>query len=116
MASDTPRVLAVHDSATFHALRSPDRRSRRGAVRVAYLRGHDDSVRAAYAISRRCGGAVVRNRIRRRLRAAMGEVVGGLPRGTYLLSADRTVADLPFSQLKDHVEAAATAAGAPGRG
>ena len=56
---------------------------------VAYLPGGDE-VRVAYAIGRQVGPAVVRNRLRRRLRAAVREIdrsTGGLPTGAYLVSA-----------------------------
>jgi ribonuclease P protein component len=45
-------------------------------------------VRFAYAIGRKVGPAVVRNRLRRRLRAAARDLdvaTGGLPTGTYLV-------------------------------
>lgn len=60
-------------------------------------------VRVAYAINRKVGSAVVRNRIRRRLREALTELDRGpspLERGDYLFSAERTAADLPFDELK----------------
>lgn len=51
----------------------------------------------AFAIPRRCGGAVVRNRIRRRLRAAAERV--DLPPGAYLVSADGSARGVPFGEL-----------------
>ena len=52
-----------------------------------------------YAIGRRCGGAVARNRIRRRLRAAAREVCGELEPGAYLVGAEPGVATLPYAEL-----------------
>lgn len=52
-----------------------------------------------YAISKATGGAVDRNRIRRRIRAAIGASNMPLTSGFYLVSADRTVARLPFDDL-----------------
>ena len=55
---------------------------------VAYVAGGDE-VRFAYAIGRPVGPAVVRNRVRRRLRAAAREIDvarSGLPAGAYLVS------------------------------
>lgn len=58
----------------------------------------------AYAINRKVGSAVVRNRIRRRLRAALVELdrVGpeALPHGAYLFAADVGVAELPFPEVE----------------
>jgi ribonuclease P protein component len=79
-----------------------------GAVSVRAVRGSaaDPTAppRVAYAIGKRTGSAVVRNRIRRRLRAAVAlheaELTAG---GAYLLSADRSAMSTPFAELADHV-------------
>jgi ribonuclease P protein component len=58
----------------------------------------------AYAIGRRFGTAVERNRARRRLRAAVAlDEALLLPGGAYLLAADRPVMTIPFPALRDHV-------------
>jgi len=58
----------------------------------------------AYAIGRRFGTAVERNRARRRLRAAIAlDEALLLPGGTYLLAADRSVMTIPFPTLCDSV-------------
>jgi ribonuclease P protein component len=58
----------------------------------------------AYAIGRRFGTAVERNRARRRLRAAVAlDEALLLPGGAYLLAADRPVMTIPFPTLRDHV-------------
>jgi ribonuclease P protein component len=56
--------------------------------------------RVAYAVGRRAGGAVVRNRIRRRLRAAVRDVHAELVPGAYLIGAGAEAATLPYQQLK----------------
>ena len=47
------------------------------------------------------GGAVVRNRVRRRLRSALRELQSAdrLPSGTYLIGATAEAATLPFPDL-----------------
>jgi ribonuclease P protein component len=58
----------------------------------------------AYAIGRRFGTAVERNRARRRLRAAIAlDEALLLPGGTYLLAAERSVMTIPFPTLREHV-------------
>jgi ribonuclease P protein component len=54
-----------------------------------------------FAVGRATGGAVVRNRVRRRLRAALREllVADRLPAGTYLIGATAEVATMPWSAL-----------------
>jgi ribonuclease P protein component len=58
----------------------------------------------AYAVSRAVGGAVERNRVRRRLRA----IVGGteLAPGAYLIAVAPSAAQLPFEELAAHVDKA----------
>lgn len=94
---------------SFVELRRAARRVRRGTLRIAYLPAPSDRVRIAYALPRRVGNAVVRNRVRRRLRAAFmtieraGQVA--FPQGTYLVSASADTARVPFSTLVATAEA-----------
>lgn len=61
----------------------------------------------AFAVSRRQGSAVVRNRIRRRLRAAVAVHEAELSAGwAYLLSTDRRAMSAPFAELSDAVGSA----------
>ena len=76
--------------------------------------------RVAFAINRKVGNAVVRNKVRRRLRSIVGELDrsadGGLPAGTYLLTVRPEVTSLSYRDLTDRVrsgcEAVTAAAGA----
>lgn len=60
-----------------------------------------DHPRVAFAIGRPVGNAVVRNRIRRRLRSALRElhVAGRLPLGDYLVGGRSEAAVLPWTEL-----------------
>jgi ribonuclease P protein component len=54
----------------------------------------------AYAVGRRTGGAVQRNRVRRRLRAAIRRTGGELRPGTaYLVGAGAEALTMPFDEL-----------------
>jgi len=56
--------------------------------------------RVAYAVGRRVGPAVVRNRVRRRLRAVTLAHRGELrPGGAYLFGATPAAATAPFAEL-----------------
>jgi ribonuclease P protein component len=94
----------IEDRATFAGF-SRGRRAACGPVRVRFVAAPDRSTaRVAYAINRKVGTAVVRNRVRRRLRAALAELdrtqPGRLPGGAYLISAEASVAELPFAEVE----------------
>ncbi len=57
--------------------------------------------RVAYAVGRRAGGAVTRNRIRRRLRAVVRDEAALLePACAYLISVGPAAMKTPFSELR----------------
>ena len=110
VAPSRPELWRVTDRQTFQALRERGRRARRGPLVVTWLAPEAGDVRpprVAFAISRTVGGAVRRNRIRRRLRAALRELqaAGRLPAGAYLLGGRAELADLPWSALVELLEA-----------
>jgi ribonuclease P protein component len=105
----------IGDRATFEALRRQGHRARRGAMTVVHLpaRTTDGEVRFAYAIGRKVGPAVVRNRLRRRLRAAARELdrsSGGLPSGSYLVSLRPEAAALSYDELRHDLDLAVAGA------
>ena len=106
----------IRDRATFEAL-AGTRRTRRGPLSVRYVAVPGDTdARVAYAIGRDAGSAVRRNRIRRRLRAAIAraEARGQLPAGAYLLGAGPEVLTMPFTELERGLdELLGAAAGGP---
>jgi ribonuclease P protein component len=97
------RTGRVRTRAEFSALRQRGVRSRNRSVRVTYLPGVPE-VRVAFAIGRPVGTAVVRNRLRRRLRAAMAEVQP--PPGTYLITTSQAAAGRSYDELRADLAAA----------
>ena len=80
------------------------RRLGRGAVTLRYVPDAPDArPRVAYSVGRGVGGAVQRNRARRRLRAAVLEVSERLVGGAYLFGASSEVVTMPFSELVERV-------------
>jgi ribonuclease P protein component len=77
-----------------------------------------DEVRVAYAIGRQVGPAVVRNKLRRRLRAAVRELdrsAGGLPTGDYLVALRPEAVSADYAGLRrDLGEAIRAVAGTSG--
>jgi len=71
-------------------------------VRYAGPSSDDGRLLVAFAIGRRTGTAVVRNRIRRRLRAALDEMAraGEVPAGAALVMAGPAVATAPFATVR----------------
>jgi ribonuclease P protein component len=115
-------IGSVGDRATFDALARDGRRGRQGPVTVSYLpaeaapRPSGDRVRVAYAIGRRVGPAVTRNRVRRRLREAvraLDRASGGLPAGAYLVSVRPSAAGASYAALRDDLGAACALATTP---
>lgn len=101
--SSSPR--AVRDRRTFGALRGDGTRRRSGPVTVTALRDPAaPGVRVAYAVSRAVGGAVDRNRLRRRLRAIVRDTE--LAPGAYVVAVSPSAALLAFDELAAHVRKA----------
>jgi ribonuclease P protein component len=102
----------IRDRATFAALRD-GRRGHAGPVRLTWVPepGSTTPPRVAFAVGRRVGSAVERNRLRRQLRAVVADLAPDLEPGAYLI-AYRGGAGTSFADLVRQVAAAATTAGA----
>jgi ribonuclease P protein component len=104
-------VWRIGDRATFEVLRRSGRRARRGPVTVTYAPAGDATQpRVAYAVGRKVGNAVTRNRVRRRLRAAVAETPE-LRSGAYLVAAGPAAARESYDELRRQVATAMVAAG-----
>jgi ribonuclease P protein component len=98
-------VGRVSGAERFAGLGDTRHRTRSGSLRVAWVpRGDGSSACVAYAIGRRVGPAVVRNRLRRRLRVILTELRPAP--GDYLVVADPAAATLSFFDLKALVSTA----------
>lgn len=93
-------IWRVERRDTFEALRH-GRRRREGPITVSWVAGDPaEPPRVAYSIGRRVGPAVVRNRVRRRLRMAVREAAPKLRPGAYLIGVRPDAARLPYDQLR----------------
>ncbi|MGO9028376.1 MAG: ribonuclease P protein component [Acidimicrobiales bacterium] len=104
MSTDRPGAAGVdriRSRSTFERLRSSGKRGTSGPVRVKFVKEPSWSrAQFAYALGKNLGGAVVRNRLRRRLRAVVAELGPGLPPGAYLVSTSPAVTGLTFDELR----------------
>ena len=95
----------------FAELASPTGRGRSGPLRIVFVEHSDQgSCDVAYAISRKVGNAVIRNRIRRRLRALVDGLSPTLAHGLYLIKCGNGTGQLSYDELQHHLLAALTAA------
>jgi ribonuclease P protein component len=93
-------IRRLRDRATFEAL-ARARRRRRGSVTLRFVAGPGDApARVALATDRDLAGAVDRNRVRRRLRAAVATHADELePGAAYLFGAGAEALSVPFPEL-----------------
>ena len=100
-------ISSITRKSTFAALSRDGRRVYDGPLRMTYLPppSAEDTHLLAFALGRRFGNAVERNRARRRLRSAFALVVdeGGMRPGAYLVGAKRDVLLTPFDDLLESI-------------
>ncbi len=108
-------IWRVRDRDAFVALRRHGYRVRSGPVAVTFLADTASAAPAeppkvAFAVGRRVGRAVRRNRVRRQLRSIMRELVAQpntlVGPGTYLVATGPEVTTLSYQELKNTVEKA----------
>lgn len=90
----------------FALLRRHGRRARSGPLALSWvpLPG-DDPPRVAYAVGKAVGSAVIRNKVRRRLRWSLDGVGARLPSGAYVIRVGPSAATMPAHELQAHVAA-----------
>jgi ribonuclease P protein component len=83
---------------------------RHGPITVTWAPGDPaEPPRVAYAIGKHVGGATVRNRVRRRLRAIIRDLERPLGSGAWLIGAAPEVAKLSYGELQAAVTEAVAA-------
>ena len=96
-------IWRIRERSAFTRLACEGRRTRAGVLWCTYLPDPNAAPpRVAYALGRAIGPAVVRNRLRRRLRALMAGA--SLPPGFYLLGAQAAAAQRSHDELAFDLE------------
>ena len=91
----------------FAEFATPTGRGKSGTLRIVFVEHSDQgSCDVAYAISRKVGNAVQRNKIRRRIRAAMDSFSPAPRPGLYLIKCANGTGQLSYDELEQHLRAA----------
>jgi len=111
-----PRTVGrITSRAAFAEVQRGRARGACGPVRATFAPA-DEAVpgvfpQVGYAIGRRCGSAVVRNRLRRRARAVVREEASSLPRGAFLVRLEPGASSLSPAEFRHDVAEALHRAG-----
>ena len=99
----------LHYKRDFNNLRVNGKTVKRGFLSVVFSPSESFSggIRVAFAVGRSVGGAVVRNRIKRRLREAFAKMITEnklVPNGDYLIRVFPGVNNKSFTFLTENLE------------
>jgi ribonuclease P protein component len=89
----------------FDLLAKPQKVGRSGPLRVSFVTGANEA-KVAYAIGKPVGNAVVRNRIRRRIRALLDQRATPLPAGIYLIRVGKGAENCSYDELAQYLNRA----------
>ncbi len=101
-----PRARLIRRRSLFTATRERGRRTTNRWMTLSVLPREEsqqaDTSEVAFLTPKRIGGAVVRNRLRRRMREIYRRIPGLSPREFYVVWIARPAAvELPFAELRD---------------
>jgi ribonuclease P protein component len=94
-----PDLESLQNSQDFRRVLSEGERRRQGAIVLVRSPGRPGPPRFGLVVSKSSGNAVTRNRIKRRLRHAVG-VLGLQPGMDYVIIANSQVAEVSFARIE----------------
>lgn len=100
-----PAPARLRKRAEFLAVRRGEKRRGRLFLLETLDRGDDAPARVGYTVTKKVGNAVVRNRIRRRLREAVRvDAAGDMARGSdYVIVGRQEVLAAPFAEIRNEL-------------
>jgi ribonuclease P protein component len=101
-------IWRIRDRRSFVELRRRGRRAHHGVVTVTFAAASGASIdppRVGFALSRKVGSAVVRNRIRRQIQAHLRSISDTMTSGVYLIALKPGAGELDRVTLLQHVDA-----------
>jgi ribonuclease P protein component len=102
-----PAGSRIRAAADFNSVMRRGLKSGRATVVVYVALANGPARVAGFAVSKAVGGAVVRNQVKRRLRAIVAAELAGIPEGSAIVvRALPAAASAPFSQLAADVRSA----------
>jgi ribonuclease P protein component len=108
-------VGRIISRAAFANLQRSRARASSGPVRALFVPAEESEIgvfpQVGYAIGRQCGGAVVRNSLRRRAREVARAEAPSLARGSYLVRVEPAATALAPAEFRADVAAALRRAG-----
>ncbi len=97
----------MRDASDFRSAMRRGHKAGRSTVVVYLMRTLDSTCIVGFAVSKAVGGAVVRNRVRRRLRAIMAAKLPSMPAGAHVVvRALPAAAQVSYSELSADLESA----------
>ncbi len=107
-------VLPLSSKKSFRKLAEQGKRARSGSLSLIYrLDESQDTINVAYSVGKKVGKAVVRNKIKRRLRSLVRDCSDQLIGGDYLVIVSPKVVNSRFSELRDEIKAILPLKGRP---
>ena len=112
-----PIIISIRKRADFLRAKS-GRKYRAPFVHLQHIPSPEpqaSTLRVGYTVSKHCGNAVARNKIKRRLRHIMREALPelGVAGHDYVVIGREGSADIPFAELRDALEKLLKKAQAP---